>query len=56
MPDFEIRYFNADGSLALIRLSTHASANEAHDHAQLHLQDFAHFEVRAGDGSPLPPF
>jgi hypothetical protein len=53
MPDFEIRYFHADGSLALVRMSYHASEQEAREHALHHQQDHARFEIRTGDGAPL---
>jgi hypothetical protein len=55
MPDYEIRYFLADGSLALVHISSHASENEAREHARVHQQDFVRFEIRGGDGSPLQP-
>ena len=46
MPDFEIRYFNADGTLAVIHMTTHGSREEAEAHALHHLQSHARFEVR----------
>ncbi len=45
MPDFEIRYFNADGSLAVIRITSHGTREEAESHARLHQQGHARFEV-----------
>ncbi len=53
MPDYEIRYFHADGRLAVIYVSNHASRREAEDYASRNLQDHARFEIRAGDGSLL---
>jgi hypothetical protein len=46
VPDFEIRYFNADGSLAIIRITSHGTREEAESHAKLHQQDHARFELR----------
>jgi len=54
MPDFEIRYFNADGSLALVHISNHATVDDAAEHAKRNLGSHARFEIRDGDGSPLP--
>jgi hypothetical protein len=54
MPDYEIRYFRADDSLGLVLMSCHNSEAEAREHARLHQQEHARFELRAGDGSPLP--
>jgi len=53
MPDFEIRYFHANGRLAVIYVSNHACSREAEDYARRNLQDHARFEIRAGDGSIL---
>jgi hypothetical protein len=53
MPDYEIRYFHADGTLAVIHMSIHNSAQEAAKYARLNLKDHARFEVRAGEGSML---
>jgi hypothetical protein len=53
MPDYEIRYFHAEGSLALVRMCHHDSEEEAREDARLHQQDYASFELRAGDGSLL---
>ena len=46
MTDFEIRYFHADGSLALVHITAQASAIDAEEQARSNLDDFAHFEVR----------
>ncbi|HEX3674900.1 MAG TPA: hypothetical protein VHU87_11555 [Rhizomicrobium sp.] len=53
MPDYEIRYFHADGSLAIVHISAHASHEDARAHAKSNLGDHAHFEVRDGSGAPL---
>jgi hypothetical protein len=53
MPDFEIRYFHADGKLALVHVTAHASLEEAHAHARTHIGDHARFELRDGAGRPL---
>jgi hypothetical protein len=46
MTDFEIRYFHADGSLALVHITSVASETDAEDQAKLNQKDFARFEVR----------
>lgn len=46
MPDFEIRYFNADGTLGLVRMTTHETLNEAEAHAKQHQEHHARYEVR----------
>lgn len=46
MPDFEIRYFHIDGSLAIVHITSRDTAVEAEEHAKHHQQDYAHFEVR----------
>jgi hypothetical protein len=53
MPDYEVRYFHADGTLAIVHMVAHASEDEAHEHARRNQKDHARFEIRAGDGSPL---
>jgi hypothetical protein len=45
VPDFEIRYFNADGSLALVHVTSHASRAEAERHAARHQHPHDRFEV-----------
>jgi hypothetical protein len=45
MTDFEIRYFRADGSLALVHITAQASTTDAEEQARLNQEDFAHFEV-----------
>ena len=46
MPDFEIRYFHIDGSLAIVHITSLETAAEAKEHAKHHQQDYSHFEVR----------
>jgi len=46
MTDFEIRYFHADGTLALVHITAQASAAAAEEQAKLNQEDFARFEVR----------
>jgi hypothetical protein len=48
MPDYEIRLFHADGSLAVVHVSSHASEEEAAKHARLLVRDHARYEVRVG--------
>jgi hypothetical protein len=46
MTDFEIRYFHADGTLALVYMTAQTTASEAEEHALLNQDEFARFEVR----------
>jgi len=46
VPDFEIRYFYADGTLAVIRMTSLDTREEAEAHARHHQQHHARFEVR----------
>ena len=46
MTDFEIRYFHADGTLALVHITVQSSATDAEERARLNQEDFARFEVR----------
>jgi hypothetical protein len=50
MPDFEIRYYHADGKLALVQMCSQTTREKAQEFAQINLKDYAHFEVRDGDG------
>jgi hypothetical protein len=52
MPDFEIRYFYADGSLAVVHVTTHAFMADAEGHAKLHQGEYAHFTVEETKGMP----
>ena len=55
MPDFEIRYYHADGKLALVHMCIQVSLEDAHEFAQVNLKDFARFEVRKGNGKSTVP-
>jgi len=54
MPDFEIRYFHADGSLAIVHITVQANQVDAEDRARSNLDDYAHFEVRQIGALPHP--
>jgi len=55
MPDFEIRYYHADGKLAVVHMCIRKTRDEAQEFARINLKDFARFEVRNGDGrNPAP--
>jgi hypothetical protein len=49
MPDYEIRLFQSDGSLAVVHVSHHPSDEEAVEHARGLIGDHARFEVRNGN-------
>lgn len=51
MPDFEIRYFHADGSLALIHVTAHETRAEAENLARLNQDSHHRFEVIEMGGS-----
>jgi hypothetical protein len=46
MPDFEIRYFHADGSLAMVRVTSRPTKAEAEACARQDQEHYTHFEVR----------
>jgi hypothetical protein len=48
LPDYEIRLFHADGSLAVVNVSHHDSAEDAAAHARVLVRDHARYEVRIG--------
>jgi hypothetical protein len=50
MPDYEIRFFHADGALAVVHMSTHDTDDEAHAHARRIMTDHARYELRRGNG------
>ena len=52
MPDYEIRLFHADGTLAVVHVSHHPSDDEAHSHARRVKSDHARYELRR-DGAVL---
>jgi hypothetical protein len=54
MPDFEIRYFHLDGSLAIVHITSLATAIEAEAHAKHHQQEYARFEVREVGAQAYP--
>jgi hypothetical protein len=46
MPDFEIRYYRPDGSLALVQITIQPSEQHAREYAQRHQGEHARFELR----------
>ena len=52
MPDYEIRFFHADGSLAVVHVSHHHSDEEAHSHARRLKSDHVRYELHR-DGALL---
>ncbi len=46
MPDYEIRYYRADGSLALVHITIQPSERHAREYAQRNLSDHTRFELR----------
>ena len=46
MPDFEIRYFHADGSLAMVRVTSRLTKADAEACARHDQETCAHFDVR----------
>jgi hypothetical protein len=46
MPDYEIRYYRADGSLALVQITVQQSERHAREYAQRNQQNHARFELR----------
>ena len=54
MPDYEIRYYHADDSLAVVQMTVQPSEHHAREHARENQRDHARFELRAavGDHSP----
>jgi hypothetical protein len=49
MTDYEIRYFHADGSLGLIRMTYQLTDEDAAEHARAQQGDFARYEIRRGN-------
>jgi hypothetical protein len=45
VPDFEIRYFHADGTPGIVRITTHNSLARAQEHAREHQGSYVRFEV-----------
>jgi hypothetical protein len=48
MTDYEIRYFHADGSLGLIRMTHQSSDEDAVSNARAEQGDFARYEITRG--------
>jgi hypothetical protein len=48
MPDYEIRLYHADGSLALVHMSHLDSDDEAHAYAKRLLSDLSRYEISRG--------
>ena len=46
MPDFEIRYFHADGSLAMVRVTSRPTKTDAEACARRDQEAHPRFEVR----------
>jgi len=46
MPDFEIRYFYDDGTLAMVRVTSRRNKVDAEACARQEQEAYAHFEVR----------
>jgi len=55
VPDFEIRYFHADGTLGIVRITTHNTFSRAEEHAREHQGLYARFEVREAKGTSSQP-
>jgi len=45
LADFEIRYFRADGTLAIVHITACDSHAEAEERARTHQHDHARFEI-----------
>jgi hypothetical protein len=54
MPDYEIRLFHPDGSLAVVHMSHHDSDEEALSHAHHLKGDHGRYEVRCGTRTLQP--
>jgi len=46
LPDFEIRYFRADGTLELVHVTSQETHGEAETHARLNQHPHDRFEVQ----------
>jgi len=51
MPDYEIRLYHSDGSLALVHVCHHDADDAAHEHARRLLNDLSRYELRRADRS-----
>ncbi|MGN6150300.1 MAG: hypothetical protein ACTHPD_17340 [Rhizomicrobium sp.] len=45
MPDFEIRYYHADGKLAVVHMCACATIDDAHILAEANIGEHARFEI-----------
>ncbi len=52
MPDYEIRLFHHDGTMALVHVCHHESDDAARAHATRLLSGLSRFEIRR-DGEPI---
>ncbi|HWA29683.1 MAG TPA: hypothetical protein VG867_01235 [Rhizomicrobium sp.] len=52
MPDFEIRYYAADGKLALVHMCAYRTAAEAKEFARKNIGDHARFELIDRNAEP----
>ncbi len=52
MPDFEIRYFHADGTLAIVHITVCDSHADAEERARTHQSDYSRFEVFEINAAP----
>ena len=52
MPDFEIRLYYSDGSLALVLVSPHLTEQQADAHARRLVTDLARYEIRRAASAP----
>lgn len=51
MPDFEIRYFHPDGTLAVVHLTSHETRDAAEHHAKAHQHPHDRFEIHEIKGA-----
>jgi hypothetical protein len=49
MPDYEIRYYRNDGTLAVVHVTAQPSERHAHEYARRNLGEHAHFELYEND-------
>jgi hypothetical protein len=52
MPDFEIRYYHADGKLALVHMCSHNTLAEAREFAEQNIGEHARFELIDRNATP----
>ena len=52
MPDYEIRFVHADGTLAVVHMSNHNSEEEAHTHARRMKGEHARYELHPAGMAP----